>query len=177
MNMTLFCDASVCNRTGAAGWGAWVKRNDWERGRTFGAMFNSRHATAVEAELAGIATAVGLCRTEKLLDGVNVLMIQSDCMHALSMIAGFVPGVGISNTAEAAQVTRAKPTAKRTASDALSLMKLSTIVAETGLIVTVRHVRGHKDGPGRPWVNRQCDAEARKHMQRARNQAETEMRL
>ena len=28
----------------------------------------------------------------------------------------------------------------------------------------VRHVRGHKRGQQRQWVNRICDAEARRHM-------------
>lgn len=40
--------------------------------------------------------------------------------------------------------------------------------AAQGRVLSMRHVKGHKEGDGRNWVNEQCDAEARRHMQAMR---------
>ena len=59
------------------------------------------------------------------------------------------------------------------AMEAKALVAIRARVSDLDLLV--RHVRGHKRGQQRQWVNRMCDAEARRHMLAERARLEVEV--
>ncbi len=158
--LTLFVDASFCHRTHAAGYGAWAKKAAFEKGLIFGGPLPRGISNAGEAELGGIALALRFLLEQQHLAGLDRLMVQSDSLRSLQLIARAVPRVRIAKHAEAAAVTKAQLTPS--AMEAKALVAIKARVDRLDLLV--RHVRGHKRGQQRQWVNRVCDAEARRHM-------------
>ena len=168
--LTLFVDASFCHRTHAAGYGAWAKKAAFEKGLIFGGPLPQGISNAGEAELGGIALALRYLLEQQHLAELDRLMVQSDSLRSLQLISQVLPGVRIANHAEAAPVTKAQ--LQPSAMEAKALEAIGARVSELDLLV--RHVRGHKRGQQRQWVNRMCDAEARRQMlaERARLAAE-----
>ena len=97
-------------------------------------------------------------------------MVQSDSLRSLQLIARVLPGVRIADHADAAAVTKAQLVPS--AMEAKALVAIKARVEQLDLLV--RHVRGHKHGQQRQWVNRMCDAEARRHMQAERARLDVE---
>jgi ribonuclease HI len=158
--LTLICDASFQEETGAAGWGAWAKISTWPRGYFFGGPFQSQMPTVQMAELCGLANAAYILSKEGRLEGVTRIMMQCDNMHALQMVKYFVKGT-ITASARDANVHNLKPRTARLAYTGLAvtaLDKINHIAEKHGLVFSLRHVKGHhrsKQGPY--WVNEQCD--------------------
>ena len=169
--LTLFVDASFCHRTRAAGYGAWAKKATFTKGLIFGGPLPRGISNAGEAELGGIALALRHLLEREHLAGLDRLMVQSDSLRSLQLIARALPRVRIANHAEAAAVTKSK--LQPSAMEAKALVAIKGRVDRLDLLV--RHVRGHKSGQRRQWVNRMCDAEARRHMlaERVRLDAES----
>jgi ribonuclease HI len=170
--LTLSVDASFCHRTHAAGYGAWAKKATFAKGLIFGGPLPRGITNAGEAELGGIALALRYLLEREHLAGLDRLMVQSDSLRSLQLIARALPGVRIANHAKAAAVTKAQ--LQPSAMEAKALVAVKARVEQLDLLV--RHVRGHKRGQKRQWVNRMCDAEARRHMlaERARLDAEVD---
>ncbi len=163
MHMSLFTDASHCPSTGAAGWGAWAKCNLWSSGALFGGGFKSLLSASHEAELCAIANAMHVLGAGGHLSGVTVLMIQSDNLRALGLVKARVPRAAIRNHADGAKV----PDLTRVVLSEAEQKGLGIIESEStkgGFSIHLRHVRGHRRGPSRQWVNRQCDRIAKQHM-------------
>lgn len=161
MLLTLFVDASHCQKTKVAGYGSWAKRRDWPTGRFAGGVLgNCRNAA--EAELRGVAAA--LAQVE-IADDVDAIMVQSDCLRALQLIRIWIADAHASNNGASAPIPTAplKPTEHERESLAL--------IRAVNRRLMLRHVRGHKDGDGRQWVNAQCDQVARSWMRGARKKA------
>ena len=158
--LTLFVDASFCHRTHAAGYGAWAKKAAFAKGLIFGGPLPRGITNAGEAELGGIALALRFLLEQQHLNGLDRLMVQSDSLRSLQLISQVLPGVRIANHADAAAVSKAHLVPS--AMEAKALVAIKGRVSELDLLV--RHVRGHKRGQNRQWVNRMCDAEARRHM-------------
>lgn len=166
--LTVFVDASHCSTTRASGWGAWAKRNDWDRGSLIGGRFADRMPNAGVAELCGIANALTALKKNDAFDQIELINIQSDCLRALQIIFTLVPGVKKSAKADnAAPVLPMQ--GKITDVEASAAKVIASLV--DGFKVTVKHVKGHsKDKQGRSWVNQQCDRIARGHMKDAREE-------
>ena len=98
-------------------------------------------------------------------------MVQSDSLRSLQLISQTLPGVRIANHADAVAVTKAQ--LSPSAMEAKALIAIKGRVDHLDLLV--RHVRGHKRGQKRQWVNRMCDAEARRHMLAERARLEVEV--
>lgn len=166
--ITIFADASFCHRTSAAGWGAWAKGDGWDAGSTFGGELKTRCLNAGEAEIAAIAnTLITLQRQELLHDEI---MLQSDCLRALQLIRQAVRVKGsvrpvVSNHKRGAPIPASNLIPSPLEKQALDVINLAVVECQTLLL---RHVRGHKNGEGRQWVNRKCDEIARTHMERQR---------
>lgn len=162
--MTLFVDSSLHPPTGAAGYGAWAKRDDWGRGRFSGGpitLKKGRLDNSNETELAGIALALWYHHKEGNLENVFELMIQCDNTAALAFILNRVPKSRVIRTGNA--FIRTKPKNK----NPIVPVVLDTIAdLVKGKQVALRHIKGHQGGElaGRAWVNMQCDQEARRHM-------------
>lgn len=164
MMLTLFADASHCPKTGACGWGAWARRDGWDKGEFLGAQFKTPMKNIAEAELCALANALYHLDSKNLLDGVTGIMLQSDNLRCLSIIASRVPNVVIRNHEEAAKVPLLSPGAILSKIELKAVPTFETIRLRLSYMA-VRHVKGHKAGEGRQWVNRQCDEIAGKHMQ------------
>lgn len=161
MILTLFCDASHCSRTLSAGWGAWAKREEWERGRIFGGPLTGKPANSTEAELAAIANALQQLAGSGDLVGIKALMIQSDSLAALAIVMS-LPTAAWSRSDDRRD-SGAAPTKQRlSASDKAALATIRD--AAGGRPIFLRHIKGHKSGTGRNWVNGQCDRVAKRHM-------------
>jgi ribonuclease HI len=165
--LTIFTDAALCPRTGASGWGAWMKGNA-APSDSFGGQIADLLKSSTEAEARAGANAFHVARRRGLLRPGMVVMWQCDNLSALRwLLAGY-------------ELARDRP-----AKDGLAVFKprvitepcknsagaaaLSALCAELELRVLTRHVKGHLEGPNRQWVNRLCDEIAGQHM-RARRQ-------
>ena len=169
--LTLFVDASFCHRTHAAGYGAWAKKAAFDKGLIFGGPLPRGISNAGEAELGGIALALRYLLEQQHLAELDRLMVQSDSLRSLQLISQVLPGVRIANHADAAAVTKVQ--VAPSAMEAKALVAIKARVEQFDLLV--RHVRGHKRGQQRQWVNRMCDAEARRHMLAERARLEVEV--
>lgn len=174
MKMTLFADASFCHKTGAGGWGAWAKRDDWPKGEFLGGPLDCELRSSTTAELCGIACALWHCFDVGHLSGVSSLMVQCDNTEALSLIGHMLPTAfvyGSGDRRDQQHLPAVKPGRLRKLSivENEALTVIATAVGDTRVLL--RHVKGHTDrDTGRAWVNGHCDAEARRHMEVLRKQ-------
>lgn len=164
--LTLFCDASHCPSTGAGGWGAWAKRDGWQTGVFLGNSFKRLLANSSEAELCAIANALSHLQANDCFAGVAVLMIQSDSLRALGLLHTHVRGIMPAPHRDGCDVE--KVGGKMSDYETEASVRVRGFTLETKISIYVRHVRGHKQGDGRQWVNRECDNLAREHMRYAR---------
>lgn len=168
MMLTLFCDASHCSRTLAGGWGAWAKRDGWEFGRVFGGPLDARPVNSAEAELAAIAKALTCLAADGDLEPVKTIVLQSDSLAALSAVKA-LPLARWSRSDDKRDSGATPARVKLSKRESASLAELSVAIGARS--VFLRHVKGHKSGTGRNWVNSQCDRVARKHMRALRSDA------
>lgn len=163
--VTVFADASHCPRTKSAGWGAWAKGDGWERGQTFGGEIRSTVLNAAEAEMAAMANALARLHNRGQLQGLRRVMLQSDCLRVLQLILQAIPRAEPSNHKDGAPVEPQKLAMSPMERKGVEI--IIDVLADCESIL-LRHVRGHRPGEGRQWVNRVCDDIARKHMREQR---------
>lgn len=177
---TIITDASVDARAGVGGWAAWIKV-DGKDAQFFSGFFGHRVGNPNSAELMAISNAVAIGVREGLLDEVDLVMIQSDNLGALAIIAKFVPSVIINNATDGGAKIElpnddkpVRPLDAQKRAIALEVTQRITEFVQTyDLTIEVKHVKGHH-GPtkpgstGRHAINRKCDIEARRQMRAAR---------
>lgn len=161
MRMTLFVDASFCPNSLAAGWGSWAKRDDWDKGRYRGSALRTRNpiTSSNAAEIAGIGMSLWQHQQLGDLQGLTGLMIQCDNVAALGFISTAIPRAVRSGS------QRLQPL--EWGDDPLVAEVMEVIEASLVGVpaIGLRHVKAHtKNRDGRSWVNRRCDAIARKGM-------------
>lgn len=158
--VVVFADASFDAKTGAAGWGAWVKA-DGEESVTRGGTLRQTTANSTHAELCAIANALAVASLMGVLDGH--VMIQSDCLEALGAIRKTIGAADRPAAGGAPAPARRRNLPK-------AFLPVIKVISDQlcGLTVSVRHVKGHQDGGGRQWVNRACDRLAKDGMRLAR---------
>lgn len=169
MWLTVFSDASWDSKFGAAGFGAWAMREDWEQGRFMSGSLNQVLISSTEAELCGIAKALHSL-PEGAFDGITHLSLQCDAVGALGMIYYRLIGrVQLSHVKGEKDVP-----ILRNGNDPTMLQKKALDVIRKTVPIDVpiflRHIKGHgkKSGSGRTWVNNQCDKLAKTHMRERR---------
>lgn len=162
--ITLFVDASHCPNSHAAGYGAWAIQDGWEKGKVFGGRISKEVVNSGEAEVCGIVEAVKYLRAHKLM-GDNTLMIQSDSHRALQLVILALPHTEIKQHKDSKDwgMSNIRPTPAEQ-------WAITQLTNDLGLMafIYVRHIKGHSDGDGRNWVNRQCDRVAREQMYKER---------
>lgn len=172
-DVTIFADASLCPKTKAGGWGAWMKRNGGDSFEA-GGQLRDLAPTSSHAEACALANAIHIGIRQGHLQKGDRVLLQSDNLAALCAIAAIVPGALISDKGGAA-VTVGKRSKLKNEPCIQSIRRLAI---DMDLTVVVRHVRGHQQGDGRNWVNRRCDELAKIYMRkrrlRALAQAETD---
>lgn len=161
MKMTLFVDASFCSKTEASGWGSWAIRDEWKRGRFRGGPLNTRLPirNSNAAEVAGIGMSLWQHSMLGDLQGLTSILIQCDNVAALGYIYTAIP-----RAIRSGQLPISKAnwrTDELVGEVTHTIAELLSGVPQIGL----RHVKAHtKNDDGRSWVNRRCDAEAKKNM-------------
>lgn len=165
-SVTIFADASYDPKTRRAGWAAWMKGAGKEAS-TVGGKIAIQCDASFSAETFATVNALYAARSRGYIVPGSVVMLQSDCLHALNVIRHHVHGATESKHPDGMGVIliRAKKL-RRQDHDALAAIK--KLMAETPFSIVVRHVRGHQTGRGRAWVNEQCDLLAKRHMREAR---------
>lgn len=176
MMLTLFTDASYCSQTNAAGYGAWFKRDDMPAGETFGGEIFSGVSNSSEAELYAIAYALDrLGRRGFVQHPVKRVMVQSDSSRALQIVLKLIPNSVESRHASSklAPLTGGKDGIRATTIERGAAYIAQDVLKHVRTLV--RHVKGHQEGGGRSWVNRQCDGIAYEYMQLARRRLRGEI--
>lgn len=166
--LTIFTDAALCPRTGASGWGAWMKGSG--DSVTMGGQIRDLLVSSTEAEIRAGANAFAAAASRGDLKPNSVVMWQSDSLHALRWLLAAYPMSRDRPAKDGIPAVRPKSVSEVQARSA-GARELVRICKDMKLIVLTRHVKGHQQGPNRQWVNRRCDEIAGEHM-RARRAAE-----
>jgi ribonuclease HI len=167
--VTIFADASHDRNAQVAGWGAWIKA-DGRCSITCGAALKQAVAHVNEAELCALANALTVARRRGALAQRDVVMLQSDSVVALAVILSKIDGVADRPAAGGLAVAPIKRM-KLTNVHLAALEVIRAIVVALDLSLVTRHVRGHRPGGGRQWVNSEVDRIARKAMKERREAA------
>ena len=122
-----------------------------------------------EAELCALANALTVARLRGLLATGCIVMLQSDSVSALAIIRCKIADVGDRPVLGGLAVAAARRV-KLTQLHVAAIAVISEIVAALKLSLVTRHVRGHRPGPGRQWVNGEVDRIARTTMRDRRQQ-------
>lgn len=167
--VTMFTDASVHPQLGTAGWGAWIK-GDGRSSKLFSGplMTNSDpreprfQGSSNKAELMAMSEALQAAHAAGYFtEQDNLLMMQTDCAAAISLILAALPKARFSPHPDGMQdiQPRSMANACQFEKNALSHIsyRLLTINPWHETYLTLRHVKGHKNGSNRQWVNRECD--------------------
>lgn len=164
--VTVFSDASFCPKTKAAGWGAWAKRDGWENGRFYGGPLRREMPNCTIAELCGAASVFWFLGRQNTFVDVDWIMLQCDSIAALSAIHTLPSSIWSRgrDAKKAASIARRKKPFTALEREALDAIDQ----AVSGRRLVLRHIKGHQNETSQHWVNNQCDAEARRHMQAMR---------
>lgn len=153
--VTMFTDASVMPKKLSSGWACWIK-GDGRESSSFHGRLKSYHPDSTVAELEAIANGLmSAAETGYFRPEDRLIMLQTDSAFALSCIRLARPEIQIRGHATSAHI----PTRRKKLSPRLKapVDVILTTLDALSLDVIVRHVRGHKEGGGRQWVNRHCD--------------------
>lgn len=162
-SITMFADASVCHRTGAAGWACWAKADGKAAFLHGGILDGSVVMQSHDAELAALVRGVEALHERGWLPAQ--IMLQCDNVRPLRVIQGQI-GAWESRHAEGQNILLGGISLN--AFERQQVERMRPLVEGCKLIV--RHVKGHSSGRGRYWVNRQCDELAKQHMRKRREQ-------
>lgn len=147
MRVTILADASHCPDTKAGGYGYWIAS---ERGKKGGSgVLNGAIQSSTLAEMMAIANAIYHGVTNGLVQGHDILLIQTDCESAIFAF-----------------------TSKRKGSveEKRVIEYVQKVTRFLSLTVEYKHVKGHTNrSEARFAANNACDRAARKAMRKARN--------
>lgn len=168
--VTIFADASYDHRTGAAGFGCWIKGGG--AAITHGGPLHTV-ANSTDAELAALAEALDYAIYRGEVGRGRTVMLQSDCEGALSTMMKIMVDVTHSRGPDDSVEVRPARRLMASLANSPALDKLRRLQQAHDLKIVVRHVRGHqgRNHSGRSWVNSECDMLAR----RGRKEAEKQM--
>lgn len=152
MNVTILADASHCPETKAGGYGYWIASARGKKGGS-GAL-NGSIASSTLAEMMAIANAIHHGVKLNLVQGHDILLIQTDCESAIFAFTNKRKG-----SAEEKKVVEY-------VQKVMGLLKLT---------IEYKHVKGHTNSSeARFAANNACDRAARKAMRRARDKIRLE---
>jgi ribonuclease HI len=140
MRATVITDASHCSRTKAGGWAAWIAYDGGNKGRHAGA-FRERPQDSGIAELQAVFNGLWIAYNA----GARDILVQTDCMSVVHAIKGMGPYAELYRAARREYFPDAA--------------------------IRSRHVKGHSGiQDSRSYCNRWCDAEAKRHMRKQRDE-------
>lgn len=145
MLVTIIVDASFCPHNHVGGCGYWIAS---KRGcLSGGSSFKKQLANSVIAEIYAIANALHSAISKSLVLSGDEVLIQSDCLTAISLYQG--------NKKEKNQGSEEKQ----------AMLIFNLLKTENDLTIRFRHVKGHSSiKDNRSKSQRMCDMIAKKHM-------------
>lgn len=168
-SLTIFTDAALCPRTGASGWGAWMKGDG--PSVSSGGQIAELLRSSTEAEIRAGANAFAFARSRGILKPQTCVIWQSDSLHSLRWLVNSYPMARDRPAKDGGLSVGPPGKVSPVALQSRGLEELVKICRAMRLVVLVRHVRGHQEGPNRQWVNRHCDEIAGEHMRARRLEA------
>lgn len=169
--VTIFADASFDERTMAAGWACWVKTNSAPSAISSG-VITSPVRSSQEAELWALANALAFAHRQNALKPGALVLLQSDCIPALTRIVMQIPGT-VDRPFNGGLIVPRKTKAAVTKAECAALVVIAETVLATGISLLTRHVRAHQENhDGRQWVNNECDRLAKLAMREWRQEIE-----
>ena len=149
--LTVYSDASVCNRSGAAGWGCWV-RNDAGDRRSFSGPIGRTVLNSTDAEFCAAANAIhAACKSLQPVPGTLIVLV-TDCLMLVQALRG------------------AKPR-KRSSTQGEATRFILDLVKERKCSLRCNKVKAHSDQDGaRSYINRIVDQLAKAAMQKRRRE-------
>ena len=169
-DITMFADASVHLQNKSCGWGFWIKGDNRQSISACGPILNF-HPVSDVSELKAIS--FGLLHAESVQyfrDRDQTIMIQTDSTEALKCLLFVRPDTPVNQHHDSAPVARRRKNLCKTRSEIIR--QIFAILDRQALKPVLRHVRGHKSGGGRNWVNRHCDKLAKEGRREAERLAE-----
>lgn len=155
-DLTLIADASVAPLEERCGWAGWCKGDG--RGSVSSNGPLPWAASSTLAELRAIAAMLSyLDESGYIREADRAIMIQSDCQPALSQIYRHLPSARLQQHAESAAISTKKKRRRIGPGNHRAIKDIARVLERHNLTALIRHVRGHKAGDGRNWVNRECD--------------------
>lgn len=157
--VTIFADASVNTQHKRAGAGAWAKGDGRSSVLYRKTLEYDRNVTL--AELRALRFMIEhLFETGYIQPDDDAIMLQSDCLQALWVLSRIIPYAVEKKHPNGAPLSKWK---QRSSESVWQRREAEAIRQALGSRrVYLRHVRGHKEGDGRQWVNEQCDRLAKK---------------
>ena len=170
MRATIIADASVNERLRIGGWATWIKVDGIEAAMASG-VFRVEVDNSFEAEAMAIANAITAAARNDMLDGVQRLMIQSDSLQVLIVLAKHIKGATVMDPlAGGSHIRRPKKPrwvrmTRRHPLVSESVKRIRALKEEFGFALELRHVKGHMHADplatGAHRINALCDTEAR----------------
>ena len=167
-NITIFTDASFCDKTKVAGWGAWAKRDGWERGIFHGGPIRDSYITSSgKAELLAILYALRYYNNIDAFVDMETIMIQSDSVDAIRSVLSYVNDSVYRASNITSDVKNIQIGTLIGGKQTEDIMEEITDISRDKILM-LRHVKGHKASSKRGRVNDICDEIAKKHMRSIR---------
>lgn len=163
-HVAMFCDASF--KEGVGGYGVWMKTEGMPSGMQFGGPIAGSCIDSTDSELRSIGMGLLKGVEANIIRPGDEVWVQCDNVGALAALM-LECGAKQSTHKDSVEI----PQPRRLVSSLKGSMVLAWIKdtqRQNDLAFVVRHVRGHKKGQGRQWVNRLVDGLAK----RGRHQAE-----
>lgn len=152
MLVTIIVDASWCDQTKAAGYGAWIKSE--RSGVAIGGSLTPGLSDSGLAEMSAVLESIQTSIKEQLVMAGDFLLIQTDNMEAVKLFDRYPSSIDSERNENINSIIR-------------SINKLRF---DHDLQIKMRHVKGHTNKPDtRSRANRHCDAQAKHYMKQQRN--------
>lgn len=162
----VFADASFDHRLNKGGWGAVIKGDSHDWIEVSGPLEDC--PTSMEAELRALANGLQVAIKRGVVVNDSIVLLQSDCLAALAIILGGVPGCRASQGPSDIELPVPRRPSKGV-QNSLAIAHIKTLVAGRSIRLLVRHNRGHAGGNnGRSIISNRADRLAGKQLQKLR---------
>lgn len=175
MLITLFSDASMCEKRKVGGWAAWLRCDRRRYPHRTGAPFTVRVNDTAMAESMAVVNALASGIAQGFVEPEDVVLIQTDNNSVMGVLEGTVirrMSKAVRKRKGLTQAQAKRIVRERNAEIGMVSAMFLSYVARHSLTIRWRHVKGHRGNiDRRSAVNTYCDQQARAHMRTARGRS------